>query len=200
MLRGVFRGLELTFILFILALALGNGVPSSADEGERARAYTRQIEFDYLSWMANAAFVKMRAASIGAPHIFSPAAQKQIVFEYLAATRQTLEKEYRLEQLYADAGIENKELASQALRAELNALYARQRELAPLAEAVAQGQISQILAEVGLTVGGQPVPEVLYRVTPLPKALIISPRSRIEQTANVSIEAELTLDEIAALE
>ena len=200
MLRGVFRGLELTFILLILALVLGNGVPSSADDMERARAYTRQIEFDYFSWMANAAFVKMRAASIGAPHIFSPAAQKQIVLEYLAATRQTLDKEYRLEQLYADAGIENKELASEALRAELDALYARQRELAPLAESVAQGQISQILAEVGLTVGGQPVPEVLYRVTPLPKALIISPRSRIEQTANVSIEAELTLDEIAALE
>ena len=47
-----------------------------------------------------------------------------------------------------------------------------QSKLAPLAEAIVQGQISQILAEVELTAAGQPVPDVLYHVTPLPKALM----------------------------
>jgi hypothetical protein len=72
--------------------------------------------------------------------------------------------------------------------------------LAPIAEAVIQNQVSLILEEEGLASGGQPVPDVLYHSTPLPMALIVSPRDRIEQTANISIETNLTVDEQAALE
>jgi hypothetical protein len=200
MFQRTVRGLELTLILFILALILGYSTPSGADEVERVRAYTRQIEFNYVSWMGNAAFLKLRAASIGAPNMFEPATQKQIVSEYFQLTQKILEGENQLELIYADAAIADKELASADLRAELAVMYDRQRELAPLAEAVLQEQVSQVLAEVGLTTAGQPVPGVLYHATPLPMALITSPRDRIEQSANISIETELTLDEIAALE
>ena len=81
-------------------------------------------------------------------------AQKQIVTEYLQLTQQIFEKEYQLEQIYADAAITDKELASESLRAELAEIYARQKELAPFAEAILQEQVSQILAEVGLTTVG----------------------------------------------
>ncbi len=200
MFQRIVRGLELTLILFILALVTGYSNPSGADELEKVRAYTRQIEFNYVSWMGNAALLKLRSASVGAPHIFDHAAQKQIVTEYMRFTQQTLEKEYQLEKIYADATITDKELASAPLRAELAGLYARQKELAPFAEAILQEQVSRILAEIGLTTAGQPVPDVLYHSTPLPMALITSPRERIEQTANISIETELTVDEISALE
>ena len=200
MFQRIVRGLELTFILFILALVLGYGVPSGSDETEKVRTYTRQIEFNYLSWMGNAALLKLRSASIDAPYIFDLSTQKQIVTGYLQLTQQIFEKEYLLEKVYADAGITDKELASESLRAELAEMYARQSKLAPLAEAIVQGQISRVLAEVELTVAGQPVPGVLYHVTPLPKALIVSARDRIEQTANISVETELTLDEMSALE
>ncbi len=200
MFQRIIRGLELTLILFILALILGYGTPSGADELEKVRAYTRQIEFNYVSWMGNAALLKLRAASIGAPHIFDPVSQKRIVFEYMAYTRLILEKEYALEKIYADATITDKEFASESLRAELSELYARQKELAPLAESILQEQVSQVLLEVGLTAEGQPVPDVWYHSTPLPMALITSPRSHIEQTANISIATELTIDEISALE
>jgi hypothetical protein len=200
MIQRIVRGLELTLILFILALVLGYSIPSGEDELEKARAYTRQIEFNYLSWMGNAALLKLRTASIDAPHAFDRATQHQIVIEYTRLTQQIFEKEYLLEQIYADAAITDKELASETLRAELAAMYARQAELAPLAEAIIQGQVSEILAEVGLTTAGQPVPGVAYHVTPLPKALVISPRSHIEQTASISVETELTIDEMSALE
>jgi hypothetical protein len=200
MFRHIVRGFELTLIFFILAIVLGYSTPSSADEQEKVRAYTRQIEFNYLSWMGNAALLKLRAASIGAPHIFDHAAQKQIVTEHLQVTQKIFEKEYLLEKIYSDATIIDKELASKSLRAELAELYARQTELDPLAEAVLQEQVSQVLADIGLTTAGQPVPGVLYHVTPLPMALIISPRNSIEQSANISIETELTIDEISALE
>ena len=198
--QRILRGLEITLALTILALLTGYSNPSLTDKIEKVRAYTRQIEFNYVSWMTDAALLKMRAASIGAPYTLEHAAQKQIVSEYLRNTQSILEKEYFLEQLYADASITDKELASQTLRAELAKQYTRQKELAPLAESILQDQVSRVIAELGLTVIGQPVPNVWYHSTPLPMALIVSPRDHIEQTANISVTTDLTLDEQAALE
>jgi hypothetical protein len=200
MFQRIVRGLELTLILFILALITGYSNPSITHELEKVRAYTRQIEFNYLSWMGNAVILKLRSASIEAPQLFDHTAQKQIVTEYLRLTQQISEKEYQLEQIYADAKITDKPRASEVLRAELAKISARQTELSPLAEAILQEQVSQILAEVGLTIAGQPMPNVWYHSTPLPMALVISPRDHIEQTANISIEADLPIDEISTLE
>lgn len=190
----------MTFILFILAIIAGYSNPSITDGMEKVRAYTRQIEFDYFSWMGNAALIKLRSASIGAPELFEQTSQKQIVKEYFQLTQQIFEKEYQLEQIYANAEVLDKELASESLRAELVKIYARQKELAPFAEAIVQEQVSQVLAEVGLTTVGQPMPNVWYHSTPLPMALIISPRDHIEQIANISIKADLKLDQVSALE
>jgi hypothetical protein len=200
MFQRIVRGLELTLVLFILALITGYSNPSITQETEKVRVYTRQIEFNYLSWMSNATLIKLRSASIGAPYMFDHTARKQIVAEYLRLTQQISEKEYQLEQIYADAKIVDKKLASEALRAGLAKNYARQAELAPFAEAILQEQVSQVLADSGLTTMGQPVPNVWYHSTPLPMALVISPRNHIEQIASISIETDLPIEEIFALE
>ena len=44
------------------------------------------------------------------------------------------------------------------------------------------------------------MPNVWYHSTPLPMALIVSPRSHIEQIANISVNTDLKVDEQAALE
>lgn len=200
MFQNALRGLEITITLIVLALLTGFSNPSLTDKIEKIRAYTRQIEFNYVSWMADAWIVKLRAASVGAPYSLDFAEQKKVVMEYLRTTQDILDREYLLTRLYADADITDKEAESQKLRDELSALYARQTQLAPLAEAVLQDQVSQVLAEQGLTLAGQPIPNVWYHSTPLPMALIISPRDRIEQTANISVATDLTVDEQAALE
>jgi hypothetical protein len=200
MFQRIVHGLELTLILFIIALAVSYSNPSSAEKVEKVRVYTRQIEFNYLSWMGDATLLKLRSASIDAPHILNHAAQKQIVTEYLRLTQQVFEKEYLLEKIYADADILDKELVSEVVRADLAGIYARQTELAPLAESILQAQVSQILAEVGLTAAGQPVPNVWFHSTPLPMALITSPRDHIEQITSISIDANLPLEDIFALE
>lgn len=200
MFQRIIHGIEITLTLIVLALITGYSNPSLTNEIEKVRKYTRQIEFNYLTWMGNAAAIKLRAASIGAPYTLERTAQKQIVAEYLSTTQTILEKEYLLEQIYADANIKDKELGSISVREELAALYSRHAELAPLAEAVLQEQVSQILAENGLTAIGQPIPNVWYHSTSLPMALIVSPRDRIEQTANISVNTDMTIDEQAALE
>lgn len=196
----ILRGLEITGLLILLAAITGYSNPSLTNPIEKVRAYTRNVEFDYVEWMADAAILKTRAASINLPYTLEHEAQKEIVADYLQTTQFILEKEYQLSQLYADASIEDKESATAAVRGELDELYARRQDLAPLAEAIIQAQVSQVLAELGLTAIGQPVPNVWYHSTPLPMALIVSPRDRIEQTANISIYTEITVDEQVSLE
>ena len=126
--------------------------------------------------------------------------RKQIVTEYLAVTKRLLEYESALDQIYANPDIKDKEKASIDLRANLYKVQARQNELGPLAEAILQEQISQILAELNLTSAGQPIPSVLYHSSPVPNALIVSPRNHIEQTANISVIPDLTTDQQNDLE
>ena len=150
--------------------------------------------------MVDASLLKLESATINLPHSLDPATQKEIVTQYLRVTQLSFEQEHQLEGLYADASILDKETASAALRAELAATHDRIAKIVPLAEAIIQNQVSEILAEADLTMGGQPTPNVLYHSSPLPMALIVSPRERIEQTANISVAMDLTVDEQAALE
>lgn len=198
--QRILRGLEITGLLILLATISGYSNPSLTNPIEKVRAYTRNIEFDYIEWMANAALIKTRAASINLPHTLDRETQKQVVGQYLLTTQSILEKEYFLSQIYADASIVDKDAAAEDLRLELEELYADRNDLAPLAEAVLQDQVSQALAKEGLTAAGQPVPNVWYHSTPLPMALIVSPRDRIEQAANISVYTEITVDEQVALE
>ena len=200
MIQRILRGFEITILLIILAALTGYSNPSLTNPIEKVRAYTRRLEFDYVEWMAKAAIVKMRAATVNLPQTLDREEQKQIVMEYFQTTQFILEKEYLLSQLYADPTIQDKDAATATVRANLTKLYLRQEQIAPLAEAILQEQVTQILVEQGLTAAGQPLPNVWYHSTPLPMALIVSPRDRIEQTANISVNTDLTVDEQVKLE
>ena len=200
MIQRILRGFEITILLIILAALTGYSNPSLTNPIEKVRAYTRSLEFDYVEWMAKAAIIKMRAATVNLPQTLDREEQKQIVMEYFQTTQFILEKEYLLSQLYADPTIQDKDAATATVRADLTKLYLRQEQIAPLAEAILQEQVTQILVEQGLTAAGQPLPNVWYHSTPLPMALIVSPRDRIEQTANISVNTDLTVDEQVNLE
>lgn len=200
MIQRILRVLEFTLAYVIFAALFSYSNPSLTDQIEKARAFTRNIEFNYITWTVDAALLKVRAQSVGLPYTLDRETQKQIVMEYMKVTQRALDGEYAVEKIFADAKISDKEAASLDLRAGLEKTYSLQRQLAPLAESVLQGQVSEVLAEAGLSTLGQTVPNVLYHSTPLPYALIVSPRDRIEQTANVSLDTALTVDAQAALE
>ncbi len=196
----ILRFIDYFAAILVILLAVKSDVPKFTSDSDRTRVFTRQIEFDYPTWVWNAAWIKIEQGTLGTPYSFSRETNKQIVFEYLNTTQQLIQVENRIEQIYADPEITDKDSATDLLRKQRTELTTRQTALAPFAESILQSQLGEALAELGLTTAGQPIPQVLYHITPTPRALIVSPRSRIEQIANISILPTLTLDDEIKLE
>lgn len=192
--------LQWALLVFLLSVLLVYSTPPLTDETGQVRIFTRQIEFDYLEWMFDALGVKLQTGAAGLPGYLDRETRKEVVTEYLRVTQHILEGEAALQRIYADATIQDKDTAAASLRADLDKNYQRQKQLAPLAEAVLQEQVSQALSDLGLTTLGQPIPSVLYHSTPLPDALVVSKRDVIQQITNISIQPGLTVDEVETLE
>jgi len=132
--------------------------------------------------------------------LFDRGTNKEIVVAYLRTTQSLMQAEAQIEKIFADPAITDKESSSAYVRNQRDGLIARQNSLAPLAEATLQSQISDAVADLGLTIGGEPIPPVLYHTSPTPLALIVSERNVIQQIANVSVLPILTLDDQIQLE
>ena len=201
--NGLYRFLRLVqivlFCLLLIAVLTGSAmlVPSKED---RVHQFTRAYEFDFFDWTANALGVKIAQVALDSPFYFSLPDRRQIVVDYFHLMDQILKDENQLDLIYSDPSVKDPAAASADLRAGLAALYTRQGQLAPLAEATLQDQVSNVLADEGLSAGGQPLPPVLYHISPLPYNLVVSPRDKIQQDTSVSLVPDLSVDVQAKIE
>jgi hypothetical protein len=196
----VMRWLKILFILMAgsFLLAFSNYPPG--DQLERIRAFSRALEFDYVGWTLNAFGTKLGQASLDATDTLSPEEQRQIVLDYLDLVTRIDQVEGHLNDIYADPEVKNPDMASRLVRVQLSELEVQREHLGPIAESILQTQISETVAKLGLTIGGQPLPPVLYHSTSLPTALIVSPRDEIMQEHNISLEPNISVDERTILE
>jgi len=195
------RRLILLIPVFLLGfVVLGSSSLPPGDRTELVRAYTRNIEFDYVGWSFDALGLKFAQSSLGTSKYLSQDARHLLVLEYLDLVTGIQIAEGQLNNIYADPNISNLQSASGDLRQELEGLYAQREKIGPVAEGILQSQISHIVAELDLGLGGQTVPPVLYHNTPLPYALIVSPREVIRQDEDISLLPDLTVDKHVELE
>ncbi len=194
------RLVDLTRTFIILIFLLGKSVLPPGDSLEQVRAFTRTLEFDYIAWSVDAAFLKFEQFALGTNTYLPDPNNAQHVLAYIDLIRNIQQKEGELATLFADPNVTDPETASADLRADLAALYEQRSQLGPLAETILQNQVGIILDELNLTVGGQTFPPTLYHSTAIPHALIISPRDIIRQDQNISISPDITLDEQVVLE
>ena len=192
--------LEWLLISAGVILAMTYSSPRPLDELDRVRAYTRNIEFDYVSWMLNAIQVKIQQGAVGIPGYLDRESSKIVISDYLQATQLIIQTEDALNKIYSDPSIADKQSSSEHIRAELDTLDRQQAAFAPFAEAVLQGQVSRVAADFGLTTLGQPIPTILFHSTSVPDALVVSPRVKIEEAANISITPGLSANLQSALE
>lgn len=195
------RGIEIAiYVTFFATMLSASSQRVSTDPQDTAHRYTIAVEFDYFNWTMDAFGIKLAQASLNTPFYFDESTRHQIVVDYLHVLDKILNNEYQLNLLYTDPSVINPVSASADLRAELSNQYVLQKQLAPLAEAILQEQVTATLADLNLTTAGQPVPPVLFHISPLPNNIVISPRDRIQQDASISILPTLTVDQQEELE
>ncbi|PWH14138.1 MAG: hypothetical protein DDG60_08710 [Anaerolineae bacterium] len=189
----------LTLFLFLFA-CLSRSDVRITQTAERVHILASEYAFDLTGWTAASAWLKLTQSAIASPRYFSPPSQREIVLQYfdLIEELQRVEREARL--IFSDPNQTDREAAWATLRVELEQILERNRRLAPLSEAVLEMQVTHILHELGLTTGGQPIPWVLYHITPLPKNLVLSPREVIRQETSYLLQPEMTLEDIVQLE
>lgn len=190
---------RLLLVLAMLAILAASSIvsPSPAEEYRR---FTRAREFDFLGWTVDALVVKLQQASVGNGRYLSEAQRSALVLDYLDLLRQAQEFDRELSAIYSDPSISNPQLAAAETSAALAEIRARSDTLQPVVESILEEQVGVLLEELGLGFAGVPLPPVSFHLTRVPVALILSPRSVIEQIANIQLEANLTLEEKLALE
>lgn len=192
--------LRLLLVLVLCVVLLEGSTFPPGTQLERVRAFTRQIEFDFVTWTFKAFQFKFIQTALGTGDYLSADGRRQVVLDYLALQRQIAQDESEINRTYNDPAVNDPFRASADLRKILADKYEHRSKIALLAESILQNQISVVVAEMGLSLGGQVVPPILYHSTPLPLMLIISPRSVIRLDESVALSGDLSVDKQVELE
>jgi hypothetical protein len=200
LLKVLKRGFKIGILCLVCLMVMSASTSAAVEYPEKVRQYTHTIEFDYVDWTIKAIWQKVQQSSIRLEDYLPESRPPEIVRGFIWSQAQISQLEAQISTIYADPKILDKAKAIQPVQEKLNKIRNYKDRLAPFAESTLQQEISDILAQNGLTCLGQPLPPVLYHSTPLPMALIVSPRGKIQQDANISLLTEMTASDMTALE
>ena len=187
-------------LLLAMLLLLGASTVALGDPVERVRRFTRQQEFEYAGWTLDALLFKLSAFSVGAAGYLHEPDRQDLVRSYAELIEEAGRLEARLAEIYGDPLADDPMASAAVTERQLDEARDRLRQLQPLAEAVVQDQVAVALQDLGLDAAGAILPPVAFHFTPLPMGFIVSPRRVIQQDANLSLNAGLTIEEQVWLE
>ena len=118
------RLITLAVVLLIAMPLLGGSSVGLSNPSERVRAYTRDIEFDYIQWILDALGIKLTQHALGVARYLPEEQRRQTALEYLKLVQQIQQGEGELNNIYADPNVADPKSASATLRQELDELYA----------------------------------------------------------------------------
>ncbi|MCL4560015.1 MAG: hypothetical protein M1281_05300 [Chloroflexi bacterium] len=188
------------FVALACLLLLGRSALLPSDEGDKVRAYTRPIEFDYVSWTIHALFKKIAQEDLGASRYLNSQQQHDLVIDYIKLVQEQAQTQNLIEAEYTDPSVTNAYQATSGLRSQMKATTARMNQIGPLVESILQGELSNVAASMGLAFGGELIPPVWYHTTEMPTDLIVSPRTVIQTTTDVSLLPGISVDQMETLE
>ena len=191
---------RIIILLLLIPLLLVGSILHVSSEEDIIRETTRPFEFDYVTWTLDALGLKAGQLSTNTAQYLDPIKQRKVIYDYLTLVGQLNNVSGKITKIYSDPSIKDPLQAASADLAEQKSLEAEMSKLGPLAESVLQLQVSYVVSRLGLATAGQPLPPLLYHVTPLPLALILSPRNVIEEKYDVSLLPDVPLDQIVKIE
>jgi hypothetical protein len=194
------RSLIFVLCACYILLTITTSVWQPTSEKDKVRPATRPYEFDYTFWTIDALADKISMLGAGFEHYLTDSQERTIIRDYFQLARDTGNIENSIESIFSNPSIKDPDQESAKMRANLVVKEAALAAQSSLAEVVVQNQISTMLYHLQIQGADLPFPPVLYRATELPKELIISPRNVIELTESISLNADINLDKITALE
>ena len=201
------RQLKRTGSLLALILALAAIImfipqeyPVPGDSGTIISRLAGKDLFDFVEWTGDAWLEKAGQISVPVQDYLSDAQRSQFVLDFTQLANDWWSLEGQVRQIYADASVKEPEAQTQELRAKRDAVRAEIELRRPAAEAIVQQQISSVLVDEGFGSGGEVVPPVAARITPLPQLLIISPRDEIRRLDAEGLQAGLSVDKADRIE
>lgn len=194
--------------LLLLAILTWTLLSFRADSVSPAQEFEVQLgwiiagkRFDLIGWSTQAAFQKAIAnLRYPAPKL-AGLHGSGIVMEYLRVSQQVGNLEGEINRAYA--GLPQSSLPPTEIRqleGELASLRSRQRSMQPLVETILERQVARVLAREGLTTAGAVWPPVLFRFTPLPHFLVISPREEISITHSDDLQPGIPVSQKQEME
>lgn len=192
--------LRFIFLAFAVLFLLGGSAVPPGGLSSLVRAHTRPIEFDFGSWTLDAIAGKLSGWGLSMPRFLPPTTRRQVVLDYLDQVQKTQALNAALLLIYTDPAVADPEEASRSLRRSLAVEERRLSDLAPVAEAILQEQLMDVIRDSGLHSLGQVFPPSLYQTSNIPYSLILSPRTEIRQVLDISLLPGINTDEMDALE
>jgi len=187
-------------IFALIALLVGQEYPTPGDYRTQILRAVGDQFFDFVQWEGDAVTEKISQLTLPIQNYLDDRQQEQFVLDYLDLTQHWLSLDQKVRDLYADASIKDPISASADLRSQRDAARGQIEQRRPTAEAIIQQQISSVLIDDGFAIGGEVIPPVAARITPLPYMLIVSPRDQIKQTDAEGLQAGLNVDQAEQIE
>jgi len=194
------RWLGIGFWSALALVMLGGSDRPVSGPADLLHRYTGPIEFDFAGWTLGAVGSKLGQASADQAAYLAEAARTELVRHYLSDLGEAARLQEEIERIYADSAVADPGRDSAAHRASLARIRRELTGLQPAVEATLQEQASVILADTGLTTLGAPIPPVSFRLSKLPMALVVSPRTTIRQEALIQLLPDMTIEQQVSLE
>ncbi len=156
--------------------------------------------FNFVTWELEATLNKLLYGLLAPQRFMDDEMRAHFVLAYLDSVAASQALDRAITAAYVNPEIADPDAETRALQAELAALRARLARESPIAEAILEEQLTQILREGGFGVLGQLFPPLSGTFTPLPQLLIISPRDHIERSYQRALLPGLTAAQQEALE
>ena len=194
------RFLRIAILAIILVFIMTGSATPPVGLNSQVRAFTRPYHFDFGTWTLDAIGAKIAGWGWSLERFLTPAEQSQLVLDYLDQVNLVNALNAEILAIYIDPEISSPDTISQPLRAELQEERDHLDSLAPVAEAILQNQLMNILHTSGLSFLGQVIPPSLYQVSELPQNLVVSPRYEIRRDMDVALSPGITIDSRNQLE
>lgn len=196
----VARQWKLVLLLVALLLVFSVNVAPPASVEAQVNRQLAQQRFDFVRWELRALWQDLTHDLISPQRYMSEQNRRDFVLDYLALVGESQRLEGEIRRIYVDPEIEDPDTATVEMRARRDGLRAAISARQSIAEAILEEQVATVLEGEGFGVLGQELPPVEVRFTPLPRLLVISPRTHIESIHQLSLTHGLGVAQQEAIE